>query len=88
MVPYRFPKPNFGDEFRKPVWFDDCESDDELYDGNRMSAAGFHQIFTNPLEMQKHFEQQMHEVLKSLDQFDGEFSFWGGLWVAFVYLYI
>lgn len=52
--------------------------------------SGF-QIFTNPLEMQKHFEQQMQEVLKSLEQFDGECiecvecmarSFVGGLGVG------
>lgn len=64
-------KPNFGDEFRKPIWFDDCETDDELFDNN--AVFGF-QIFTNPLEMQKHFEQQMQEMLKTLDQFEGKIS--------------
>lgn len=58
----------FGNEFRKPVWFDDCESDDELSE-----RKGF-QIFTNPMEMQKYFEQQMieqmQEILKSVEIFD------------------
>lgn len=61
-------QPNFGNDFRKPVWFDDCETDDELYDSKK-KVFGF-QIFTNPLEMQKHFEQQMEQVLKSLEQFE------------------
>lgn len=54
----------FGNEFRKPVWFDDCESDDELSE-----RKGF-QIFTNPMEMQKYFEQQMQEMLKSFELID------------------
>lgn len=61
-------KTDIFDEFRKPIWYDD-ESDDELFDNNK-SFEHF-QIFTNPLEMQKHFEQQMQEVMKSLDQFEG-----------------
>lgn len=60
----------FSNEFRKPIWFDDCETDDELYDNNKVVGI---QIFTNPLEMQKHFEHQMHEMLKSLDDFEGKF---------------
>jgi len=54
----------FSNEFRKPVWFDDCESDDELSE-----RKGF-QIFTNPLEMERYFQQQMQELLKSFDHFD------------------
>lgn len=57
-------QPPFGNEFRKPVWFDDCESDDELSE-----RKGF-QIFTNPMEMQKYFEQQMLEMLKSFEMVD------------------
>lgn len=65
---FRQPQPNFGDEFRKPIWIDDCETDDELFDSNKIFGL---QIFTNPLEMQKHFEQQMQEMLKSLDHYEG-----------------
>lgn len=59
-------EPTFGNEFRKPIWYDD-ESDDELFDNNK----AFMQVFTNPLEMQKHFERQMHEMLKSLGESEG-----------------
>lgn len=54
----------FGNEFRKPMWIDDCESDDELSE-----RKGF-QIFTNPLEMHKYFEQQMQEMMKSIEMID------------------
>lgn len=64
--------PKFGNEFRKPVWFDDCESDDELYGGNSSRKAFGFQVFTNPLEMQKHFEQQVDEMMRALHQFEGE----------------
>lgn len=77
----------FGDEFRKPIWFDECDSDDELYGGGNSSSgggaggqqsdaqvfAGFHQVFTNPLEMQRHFERQVDEMMRSLHQFESEF---------------
>ncbi|KAJ6647633.1 hypothetical protein Bhyg_02856 [Pseudolycoriella hygida] len=54
----------FGNEFRKPVWFDDCESDDELSE-----RKGF-QMFTNPMEIQKYFEQQIEEMLNSFEMTD------------------
>lgn len=46
------------------MWFDDCESDDELSE-----RKGF-QIFTNPMEMQKYFEQQMQDMLKGFELTD------------------
>lgn len=57
------------------MWIDDCESDDELYGGNNSSKvfAGF-QVFTNPLEMQRHFEQQVDEMMRSLHHFEGEWT--------------
>lgn len=72
-------KTDFGDEFRKPIWYDD-ESDDELFDNNK--SFGF-QIFTNPLELQKHYEHQMQEIIKSLADFEGEYI-WGVFFCAVV----
>lgn len=60
--------PAFGNDFRKPLWYDE-ESDDELFDNNKM--FGF-QVFTNPLEMQKYHEQQLQSMLKAFEQFDGK----------------
>lgn len=60
-------EPAFGNEFRKPVWYDD-ESDDELFDNNKIFGV---QIFTNPLEMQKYYEAQMKEMMKNFENFDG-----------------
>lgn len=57
-------EPSFGNEFRKPVWYDE-ESDDELFDNNKI--FGF-QVFTNPLEMQKYYEAQMQEMVKSMNE--------------------
>ncbi|XP_034129771.1 uncharacterized protein LOC117584777 isoform X1 [Drosophila guanche] len=53
------------DEFRKPQWFEEAETDDELFDDNRKFAF---QVFTSPLEMQKHFERQMQRLLESMDE--------------------
>lgn len=64
-------KPDIYDGFRKPIWYDD-ESDDELFD-NHKSFKHFH-VFTNPMEMQKHFEQQMQEIMKTVDQFNGKYE--------------
>ncbi|BFF94409.1 uncharacterized protein DMAD_12047 [Drosophila madeirensis] len=52
------------DEFRKPQWFEEAETDDELFDDDRKFAF---QVFTSPLEMQKHFERQMQRLLESMD---------------------
>lgn len=60
-------EPSFGNEFRKPVWYDE-ESDDELFDNNKI--FGF-QVFTNPLEIQKYYEAQMQEMFKSMKDFEG-----------------
>lgn len=68
MFPWISKTPSFGNEFRKPVWYDE-ESDDELFDSNR--KMGF-QVFTNPLEMQKYYEAQMKEMFKTLEHLDGE----------------
>lgn len=57
------------DEFRKPQWFEEAETDDELFDDDRKFAF---QVFTSPLEMQKHFERQLQRLLESV-QDDGEF---------------
>lgn len=59
--------PVFGNDFKKPIWYDD-ESDDELFDNNKV--FGF-QVFTNPLEIQKYHEQQMKQMLKAIEQFEG-----------------
>ncbi|XP_017063288.2 uncharacterized protein LOC108102660 [Drosophila eugracilis] len=57
------------DEFRKPQWFEEAETDDELFDDDRKFAF---QVFTSPLEMQKHFESQLQRLLESLnDNEDG-----------------
>uniref|UniRef100_A0A0K8TQZ9 Uncharacterized protein n=1 Tax=Tabanus bromius TaxID=304241 RepID=A0A0K8TQZ9_TABBR len=64
---------NLKDEFRKPSWFEEIETDDELFDNDR---SFIFQIFTNPIELQKHFDQQMQEILKSFKQEeedDGDF---------------
>lgn len=59
----------FKDEFKKPSWFEEeYESDDELFDSNRKFIF---QMFTNPLELQKYFEQQMQEILKSIRENEG-----------------
>lgn len=60
--------PAFGNDFKKPLWYDE-ESDDELFDNNKM--FGF-QVFSNPMEIQKYHEQQMQSMLKSFAEFDGE----------------
>jgi len=56
------------DEFRKPQWFEEAETDDELFDDDRKFAF---QVFTSPLEMQKHFESQLQRLLESLNDSDG-----------------
>lgn len=63
-------EPPFGNEFRKPVWYDE-ESDDELFDNNKIFG---YQVFTNPLEIEKYYEAQMQEMLKSLNEFEGTFK--------------
>ncbi|XP_030383091.1 uncharacterized protein LOC115630608 [Scaptodrosophila lebanonensis] len=55
------------DEFRKPQWFEEAETDDELFDDDRKFAF---QVFTSPLEMQKHFESQLQRLLESLNDND------------------
>uniref|UniRef100_A0A182MD37 Uncharacterized protein n=2 Tax=Anopheles culicifacies TaxID=139723 RepID=A0A182MD37_9DIPT len=55
------------DEFRKPIWVEEDDSDDELFDNRKIYGV---QIFTNPIEMQKYFEQQMQEMWKSLEEYD------------------
>ncbi|XP_017466242.1 PREDICTED: uncharacterized protein LOC108359083 [Rhagoletis zephyria] len=55
------------DEFRKPQWFEEAETDDELFDDNRKFAF---QTFTNPLELQKHFERQMQQILEAVSEFE------------------
>ncbi|KAH8377469.1 hypothetical protein KR093_005629 [Drosophila rubida] len=51
------------DEFRKPQWFEEAETDDELFDDDRKFAF---QVFTSPLEMQKHFERQLQRLLEAV----------------------
>lgn len=58
--------PAFGNDFKKPIWYDE-ESDDELFDNSKL--FGF-QVFSNPIEIQKYHEQQMQRMLKAFDQFD------------------
>ncbi|KAM7352012.1 uncharacterized protein ACRADG_004683 [Cochliomyia hominivorax] len=57
------------DEFRKPQWFEEAETDDELFDDDRKFAF---QIFTNPMELQKHFERQMQQILEAVSEMEGE----------------
>ncbi|KAH8402976.1 hypothetical protein KR222_001988 [Zaprionus bogoriensis] len=57
------------DEFRKPQWFEEAETDDELFDDDRKFAF---QVFTSPLEMQKHFERQLQRLLESVQQSEAE----------------
>jgi hypothetical protein len=61
-------KPGLADEFRKPIWTEgyDTDDDDELFENNS-KMFGF-QMFTNPLELQKHFDKQMLEMLKALEE--------------------
>ncbi|XP_016983322.1 uncharacterized protein LOC108047592 [Drosophila rhopaloa] len=59
------------DEFRKPQWFEEAETDDELFDDDRKFAF---QVFTSPLEMQKHFESQLQRLLESLNDGDDGFE--------------
>nr|XP_016945551.1 uncharacterized protein LOC108021371 [Drosophila suzukii] len=59
------------DEFRKPQWFEEAETDDELFDDDRKFAF---QVFTSPLEMQKHFESQLQRLLESLNDSDEGFE--------------
>lgn len=59
--------PTIKDEFRKPVWVEEYDSDDDLFDNQKVFGV---QIFTNPLEIQKHFEHQIQEMMKSLEEFD------------------
>lgn len=60
-------KPAIKDEFRKPVWVEEYDSDDDLFDNQKVFGV---QIFTNPLEIQKHFDHQIQEMMKSLEEFD------------------
>uniref|UniRef100_A0AAG5DX19 Uncharacterized protein n=1 Tax=Anopheles atroparvus TaxID=41427 RepID=A0AAG5DX19_ANOAO len=60
-------KATLKDEFRKPIWVEEDDSDDELFDNQKIYGV---QIFTNPLEMQKHFEHQLQEMWKSLEEYD------------------
>ncbi|XP_058823231.1 uncharacterized protein LOC131684402 [Topomyia yanbarensis] len=60
-------KPTVKDEFRKPVWVEEYDSDDDLFDNQKIMGV---QIFTNPLEIQKHFDHQIQEMMKSLEEFD------------------
>lgn len=53
------------DEFRKPQWFEEAETDDELFDDDRKFAF---QVFTSPLEMQRHFERQLQCLLESVQE--------------------
>ncbi|XP_017043659.1 uncharacterized protein LOC108089776 [Drosophila ficusphila] len=59
------------DEFRKPQWFEEAETDDELFDDDRKFAF---QVFTSPLEMQKHFESQLQRLLESLNESEDGFE--------------
>lgn len=60
-------KPTIKDEFRKPIWVEEYDSDDDLFDNQKVFGV---QIFTNPLEIQKHFEHQIQEMMKSLEEYD------------------
>lgn len=60
-------KPAVKDEFRKPIWVEEYDSDDDLFDNQKIFGV---QIFTNPLEIQKHFEHQIQEMMKSLEEYD------------------
>ncbi|KAM8718052.1 hypothetical protein ACLKA7_004712 [Drosophila subpalustris] len=60
------------DEFRKPQWFEEAETDDELFDDDRKFAF---QVFTSPLEMQKHFERQLQRLLESVQENEAEAGF-------------
>uniref|UniRef100_A0A1A9WKJ6 Uncharacterized protein n=1 Tax=Glossina brevipalpis TaxID=37001 RepID=A0A1A9WKJ6_9MUSC len=55
------------DEFRKPQWFEEAETDDELFDDDRKFAF---QVFTNPMELQKHFESQMQQILEAVNELE------------------
>lgn len=65
------PKKSFGfdetDEFRKPSWFDESDTDDELFGDNRKFVF---EVFTNPMEMQKHFENQMQQIMEAVSQYE------------------
>uniref|UniRef100_A0A023ENB7 Uncharacterized protein n=1 Tax=Aedes albopictus TaxID=7160 RepID=A0A023ENB7_AEDAL len=66
-VDKRKKKPEVKDEFRKPIWVEEYDSDDDLFDNQKIFGV---QIFTNPLEIQKHFEHQIQEMMKSLEELD------------------
>lgn len=55
------------DEFRKPSWFDESDTDDELFGDNRKFVF---EVFTNPMELQKHFEHQMQQIMEAVSQFE------------------
>lgn len=55
------------DEFRKPSWFDESDTDDELFGDNRKFVF---EVFTNPMEMQKHFEHQMQQIMEAVSQYE------------------
>lgn len=59
-----------SDEFRKPIWYDDStDTDDDWFHNNK--TVGF-QVFTNPIELQKHFEHQLNEMMKTIEGEDGK----------------
>ncbi|XP_055546597.1 uncharacterized protein LOC129730952 [Wyeomyia smithii] len=64
-------KPIIKDEFRKPVWVEEYDSDDDLFDNQKVFGV---QIFTNPLEIQKHFDHQIQEMMKSVEEYDDSFK--------------
>uniref|UniRef100_A0A6B2EL11 Uncharacterized protein n=1 Tax=Phlebotomus kandelakii TaxID=1109342 RepID=A0A6B2EL11_9DIPT len=55
------------DDFRKPIWFEENETDDELFDNGKFFGP---HIFANPTELEKHFERHLQELLKSFDDFE------------------
>ncbi|XP_055837044.1 uncharacterized protein LOC129905571 [Episyrphus balteatus] len=55
------------DGFRKPSWFDESDTDDELFGDNRKFVF---QVFTNPMELQKHFEHQMQQIMEAVSQYE------------------
>ena len=55
------------DNFKKPIWFDENDTDDELFDNN---IFGVH-IFTIPKNIQEKLDRDMKEMLDNIEMFEG-----------------
>lgn len=76
MFLFRGPPSN---SFRNPIWSndDDDDADDELHSDSRNGLNFGFNIFSSPLEMQRYFEQQMNQLIRSFHSGMSDSLFFG-----------